>query len=233
MKNNLLRLVLCSLFLYTGFSTRVQAGCTGVCITLDSTGSVIPSTVDTIGLGNGSVNLYAYYNGACSSLMQNNNVALAWYRNGVPFDTTDASVAVFDGVWTYKTTMPVSQPGLYTVYFLNFTGPSYQCRSVYVTGAANANATGIIPLPLTESDITVFPNPSSDGRFTIQTTADIRFRELRVYNLQGQNMELYAVRSGKNVTTVLLPNAPEGIYMLQLVTMDGRTLSKKILIRHD
>lgn len=182
---------------------------------------------------NGSVNIYAYYNGACYSIMQSNNVALAWYRNGVPFDTTDANDAVFDGVWTYKTTMTVSQPGLYTAYFLNFIGPNYQCRSVLVNNDSSAiSTTGIKPETAAAAAFHIYPNPvnNTTAPFVIHTTNGMNIAHIRMFDLQGKTVITSAVKTGTGESAVTTPDADAGIYIIEVETSAGQRFRQKLVI---
>lgn len=236
MKKQLLHTVLVTFFavIACSLTAKANAGCTGICISTDSTGTFTVTTLDTIGISSGSVNIYAYYNGACSSSMQSNNVALAWYRNGIPFDTTDANDAVFDGVWTYKTTMTISQPGLYTVYFLNFIGPGYQCRSVLVNDSSAINTTGIKPETAAAETFSIYPNPvSSNGAsapFVIRTTNGMHISSINMFDLQGKAVTVYAVKTGPGESTAAAPDAGAGLYVIEIVTASGQHLRQKLVI---
>lgn len=236
MKKQLLHTVLVTFFAVIACSpsAKANAGCTGVCISTDSTGTFTVTTLDTIGIANGSVDIYAYYNGACSSLMQSNNVALAWYRNGIPFDTTDANDAVFDGVWTYKTTLNVSQPGLYTVYFLNFVGPNFQCRSVLVNDSTAISTTGIKPETAVAETFRIYPNPVSlngaTAPFVVRTTSGITITRVNMFDLQGKTIAMNAVITRNGETTVAAPDAGAGIYVIEIETASGQRFRQKLVI---
>lgn len=236
MKKQLLRPLLVFLFavIAGSHSAQAHAGCTGICISTDSAGVFNVSTVDTIGINNGSVDIYAYYNGACSSLMQSNNVALAWYRNGIPFDTTDANDAVFDGVWTYKTTMNVSQPGLYTAYFLNFIGPNYQCRSVLVNDSNAISTTGIKPETAAAPAFQIYPNPvqlhGTSEPFVVRTSNGVTISRISMFDLQGKPVTFYGVKTGTGETTVAAPYAGAGIYIIEIETAAGACFRQKLVI---
>jgi hypothetical protein len=74
--------------------------------------------------------------------------------------------------------------------------------------------------------LTVFPNPSSTGKFSV-AVEDLRPRavlEVRVFNLIGG--EIYSTTlvatSGKETLEISLASAPTGIYMLEISLGDEK-----------
>lgn len=223
------------LFLLSGiffFSSNAKAGCTGVCIGIDSTDTETTLhlyATDTVYASNG-VRIFSHYNGSCYTLMQSNNVQLVWFRNGLPYDTTDNSDARYDGIWTYTTGITVTQPGLYQVYFSNFIQPGYECRSVLVMAGSDPAVTGISSFDFAGDQFTIFPNPASGGQFSIQSEKGTHFTSIHAYNAQGKEMTVYGIRTGENTSDYILLNAEAGMYLVSFTTEAGMTVTKKIFV---
>ncbi len=75
----------------------------------------------------------------------------------------------------------------------------------------------------------VYPNPSSDGRFTLQVPASYDGATLYVYGVDGRLRQRRRLRAGEQ--EVRLDGAPSGVYMLRIVSSDGRTYSLKATVR--
>ncbi len=78
-------------------------------------------------------------------------------------------------------------------------------------------------------DGAVYPNPSSDGRFTLQVPASYDGATLYVYGVDGRLRQRRRLRAGEQ--EVRLDGAPSGVYMLRIVSSDGRTYSLKATVR--
>ena len=73
--------------------------------------------------------------------------------------------------------------------------------------------------------VTVYPNPSADGRFTVQLTKP--GARLTVTDALGRT--LWRGTSAEAETTLDLSRQPSGLYLLRLTWPDGRTLTRKLL----
>ena len=118
------------------FISNVNAGCTGVCLHKDTIATVSGASDTVVISPSSSTTIFASYNGACALMMASTNVTLIWFKDGLAFDTTNASTTFFDGVWEYTSPLTVNSSGVYTVYFMGFESPINQCGQVVVlTGA--------------------------------------------------------------------------------------------------
>ncbi len=94
-----------------------------------------------------------------------------------------------------------------------------------VFGSANI-VTGNRDVPGKELDVVLFPNPATDI-IHIRTTG-LTLRHIRMIDLQGR---VLLNEDGKRpeIDVTLLP---PGIYLMQLITDDGRYVNRKMVIRH-
>lgn len=76
-----------------------------------------------------------------------------------------------------------------------------------------------------ENSVLVYPNPSFDHSFTVNTTAPID--KVVVYSVEGREVPVQTVQNGNIIT---LNNVPSGFYFVQL--QQGKSmLTKKVIIR--
>ena len=155
------------------------AGCGGICITTQQDWHSIG--VDSVYLdeNGGLVTMYAYYNSCCELTMNtsNPNMQLIWYKDGVPFDTTNIYDVMLISPGMYSTTFTVNTAGLYEVFFINFQGATAACGKVYVLNTEETHSIPTLesttkPLASLEDEearigIRIYPNPTSEGYFNI------------------------------------------------------------------
>ena len=212
--------------LYLMLSQKANAaGCTGVCIYKDSSTTNQSPLVDTLYKSPGqTAAIYAKYNGACKIVVSNLN--LIWYLNGAPYDTTAPSDAVFDGIWTYTTMLPVTTPGTYEVYFHDYAGmANYSCGKIVVI--ESNTTTTVKKNNESHFNLTIFPNPTSDGRFLVNEFSGVERSTIQVFNSLGELINL--VPSEYNGKTELsLAGHSAGLYVVK-ISNGGETMSKKIL----
>lgn len=82
---------------------------------------------------------------------------------------------------------------------------------------------GIAANPLSDNPIKVYPNPSADGMFTIETKSNGFFS---VNTLMGQT--LFTKNSGSQKTEIDLSDYPKGIYSIEFFT-HGKIYYKKVI----
>jgi Secretion system C-terminal sorting domain len=75
--------------------------------------------------------------------------------------------------------------------------------------------------------VSVFPNPSASGHFTVQTSAAATGAQLTVLDATGRTVWRGAASEAQ--TRVDLSRHPGGVYLLRLTWPDGRAVSKKLL----
>ena len=99
-------------------------------------------------------------------------------------------------------------------------------------GFIEDDVTGINQLSLNNSQLSVYPNPSSDFIHTniqLKQTSDL---QLRLVNMLGQ--AVWKTDAG-NVTNypnnISVANLPDGVYLFELITGNG-TQSQKVVVTH-
>lgn len=103
-------------------------------------------------------------------------------------------------------------------------------------GESSSNAVRIItsPLPsvgeLSVSSLSLYPNPTLDGRFTIQMPENLQSGELTVTSVTGQVVHRSAVSGQQSHITLHLPVA-SGLYSVRIVAEDGLWMGKVAVSR--
>jgi hypothetical protein len=79
--------------------------------------------------------------------------------------------------------------------------------------------------------VTLYPNPSVDGSFTISTNQDIQNMKVVLYNNLGQEINLHTNLTTSN-SLVCKPNVNlnSGVYIVELINENGR-FTKKLIIK--
>jgi hypothetical protein len=209
-----------------------NAGCTGLCLSLDSLG-YNPNLIDTAYITpGGNVKIFATYNEACHMIMEGQNPAmqLVWYKDGVPYDTTDLSNATYDNIWTYYTQYYFDEPGLYEIYFMGFYQPGYSCKQIRVLEKNNTVGGG----PFTSAEnikenddqILVYPNPSYEGMIYIHSKKS--GSRIELFDINGTKI-LDMVIEKNNLTTLNTYSYKKGLYLLR-ISVNGDICTRKILI---
>ncbi|GAA4371787.1 T9SS type A sorting domain-containing protein [Hymenobacter koreensis] len=137
-----------------------------------------------------------------------------WLLNGAPIAGATGQ--------TY-TALGNTQPGAYTVV---------------VTGTGGCASQASLPLtvtatqkPLAGSSLSVFPNPTRDGRLTVELSGYRKLAELTVLDATGRVVYRSEVKPNANGFTqqaVDLSSLPRGMYVLRLVT-EGGTDTRRIV----
>jgi len=76
--------------------------------------------------------------------------------------------------------------------------------------------------------VSVYPNPLTD-KSTIKLSNDLKIKDILIYDILGN--EVSKIQS--NVNTIILEkgNLNSGIYMLQIITENGKSLTQKLIIK--
>ncbi|MBI3501326.1 MAG: T9SS type A sorting domain-containing protein [Bacteroidetes bacterium] len=104
-----------------------------------------------------------------------------------------------------------------TIFLAADSGVIYRDTS-FVTGISNNTSQNF--------SVNVFPNPSPDGRFAVNSS-QFNIKRADVYNVMGETV--YSAIQPFNHTTIDISNQPQGIYFLQVKTENG-IANKKIII---
>ncbi len=81
-------------------------------------------------------------------------------------------------------------------------------------------------LEFNENTILLYPNPAS-GVFTIQNTSNEPIQTLTVYDLQGRQV-LSKNLDGANTTDIFVGQLPQGVYMVQINTLNKQIVKRLI-----
>lgn len=88
--------------------------------------------------------------------------------------------------------------------------------------------TGVSEAPARTAGVSVFPNPSASGRFTLRLAAGAPAgATYAVLDATGRPVASGQLRAPD--TELDLCAAPPGVYVLRLTWPDGRTLARKVL----
>ena len=156
------------------------------------------------------------YNGANTTLTSSAPTGNQFYLN-------NAAIAGATGQ-TYVVNGTPAQLGSYTVTTTNANGCiSLPSAALVVTSSVK---------PLAGSSLTVFPNPTPDGRLTVELTGYRQATELMVHNALGQVVFSTQLPGspGKTVRSVNLSSLAAGVYLLRVQTegsLDTRRLVKE------
>ena len=210
----------------------VNAGCTGLCLSLDSIGNNFNLDDTTYLTPGGNVKIFATYNEACHMIMEGTNptMQLVWYKDGMPYDTTDLSNATYDNIWTYYTQYYIHEPGVYEIYFMGFCLPGYSCKKIVVLEKNNPVAggpfTSIENAKENNDQILVYPNPSYDGLLYIHSKKSAS--QIELFDINGIKM-LDMMVEKNNLTTLNTYSYKKGLYLLR-ISCNGNTCTRKVLI---
>ncbi|OON66874.1 GEVED domain-containing protein [Hymenobacter sp. CRA2] len=134
-----------------------------------------------------------------------------WYLNGV---------AISGATGPSYTATGTAQPGAYTVVVSSAQGCASQA-SLPLTVTASSK-------PLAGSSLQLFPNPTPDGRLTLQLSGYHKAVELTVLNAVGQVVYRHVVPAGQAQLLLDLRQQPTGVYILRAAT-DGGTDTRRIV----
>lgn len=96
-----------------------------------------------------------------------------------------------------------------------------------VTDAAGAN-TIFTDNGNNSSTVQIYPNPVLDNEFTI--TSDVNIAEVVIINVLGQQIYKQQVLN-QNKIIIELETKEEGLYLVQIKTVDDQVITKRVLFR--
>jgi hypothetical protein len=123
-------------------------------------------------------------------------------------------------------------PGFKATTGSNFRAVIVPCEASPAKQKANdiftsATTKNLVEHVFTETDINVFPNPST-GEFNIVFEKMTNHTHLSLYSLQGKEIPIQPTQNGNNHLTFNLSGHPKGIYLLKLT--DGDSVHQKKII---
>jgi endonuclease I len=77
------------------------------------------------------------------------------------------------------------------------------------------------------NNVSIYPNPSKNGEFSITTTADLK--NIAIYNVNGQLVQEIKNPNAIETSTYKVTNLATGFYMLQLQT-ENASVTKKVIV---
>ncbi|MBD2721504.1 Ig-like domain-containing protein [Hymenobacter armeniacus] len=153
----------------------------------------------------------ATYNGTTTTLTSSAATGNQWY---LTVGTTTTAVAGATGQTLVLTGTP-AQLGAYTVTTTNANGcVSLPSAALVVTSSVK---------PLAGTSLSVYPNPTHDGRLTVELTGYRHASELTVLNALGQVVFAAAVpaSTGTAMQALDLTQLASGVYILRVKTEGG------------
>lgn len=120
------------------------------------------------------------------------------------------------------TTLKAVKTGAYVVNNTVIYSPTLTCFSPF-------SEPFLFTLDTGNGDISVYPNPSDDGNFAVETLEDLQDATIRVYDLNGRLLRMFTSQNFSERRFVNLSPLPNGMYIL-LVQSGGYKKSKKIVI---
>lgn len=101
--------------------------------------------------------------------------------------------------------------------------PDYVCQiwSTQVECAALSSQDFVL------NNVSIFPNPSKNGEFSITTTAELK--NIAIYNVNGQLVQEIKNPNAIETSTYKVNNLATGFYMLQLQT-ENASITKKVIV---
>lgn len=111
----------------------------------------------------------------------------------------------------------------------------YHATAIGVCGESEPSNKLEVKMPMANEGLedaaalTLYPNPSADGRFMLAVSPAYEGATLYVYGLDGRLRQRQTLHAGEQ--EIRLQAAETGVYMFRFVTADGRTYSLKATVR--
>lgn len=80
-----------------------------------------------------------------------------------------------------------------------------------------------------ESELKVYPNPCRNSKVTVDFHSK-EISEIRLTNITGKQVLLKKYNFGTHKTQVSLNDIPNGIYLIQIKTLDNTMVVKKLMV---
>lgn len=201
---------------YNWFGPGIVSGGSTVTPTVNAVGSYTLTVTDPANgcTANDVVSVTAGNPPATPTITQNGSILTSisatgnqWYLDGV------AIQGAVSQNYTFTTT------GDYTVVVT--TGGCISAASAITNIMSVSVANNSI-----DNQITVYPNPSTNGVFNINTTSTLKQSSIKVYSVYGQ----LVFESAQVGSAIDLSNQPAGVYFIQLKS-EETSISKRVVIQ--
>ena len=168
------------------------------------------------------------------------NIAVWWHKNFADYDnngdmltcyllngTMKSQIGTDSLLWDYESKNSISIGGYYDMMATSDTGFAFTTKGIIDTIPNGKDNTYLIKLSdhfiITSIDqvekqidgIKLYPNPSSSF-LILNSTDEFQNAEIKIYNLQGQQIQDYSHIKGKDFL-ISRNNAPQGLYILQII----------------
>ncbi|WP_312392839.1 M4 family metallopeptidase [Chryseobacterium sp.] len=129
---------------------------------------------------------------------------------------------------TYMDAYNATKTAINDLYGANSNEAIQNAKAWYAVGFGNGNLATSETVKASENDFRVYPNPVSQGYFTIETKAkgDSKYE---LYDLSGKLL-IPSQKLNAGVNKVQVNGVQSGVYLLK-INSNGETLSKKIIIK--
>ncbi|RTQ49594.1 T9SS type A sorting domain-containing protein [Hymenobacter gummosus] len=153
----------------------------------------------------------AYGGPGTATLTSSSATGNQWYLNNQPIPGATGQTYAVNGV---------TNPGAYTVIVTGANGcASPASAQLTITKSQQ---------PLTGTTLRVFPNPTPDGKLTLELTGYRKAVDVTLLNAVGQVVARYHLPAGQTTQAVDLTALPAGVYTLRAVT-EGGTDTRRIV----
>ncbi len=78
-------------------------------------------------------------------------------------------------------------------------------------------------------ELKIYPNPCTNQKITIETSNE-ELSEIRITNITGKVVVLKRYELPINKVDLILQNAPNGIYLVQIKTSSEKVVTKKLVV---
>ncbi len=111
----------------------------------------------------------------------------------------------------------------YTVTAFYFIDPTKTCASLPSSDYS-------FVLDMSDNGLNIYPNPSADGVFWIESYDDIKNARLQVINAEGRLVHETQIPNLINSQILILPELPPGFYSLRISSSSHANITKKLWI---
>lgn len=78
-------------------------------------------------------------------------------------------------------------------------------------------------------EVKIYPNPCKDSKVTIELNNQ-ELSEIKITNIAGKQMYLKKLAVPESKKQIQLQNFPDGLYLVQIKTIENKLIAKKLLV---
>jgi len=110
------------------------------------------------------------------------------------------------------------------IFIMHFSGfAQSSSKSNLINNAINFNEESVA------IDVKIYPNPCKEEKVTVEFV-NREIREVRLTNIIGKEVFLKQYPFSENKKQIELAEIPNGIYLMQIKTTDGKLVVKKLMV---